>query len=126
MHLKPLQIEKFKKTAEPTGDLICNKISNKIIKDSAQNNWEPEKAGKKTKYKLNIYQRSAVKWRTVHEHIVADAFHSKKSSSVLLVHKHSKHRKINAFQVDAFQGMHLTTTEVYMKTQVLGGKLSGI
>ena len=47
MHLKPLQIEKFKKTAEPTGDLICNKISNKIIKDSAQNNWEPEKAGKK-------------------------------------------------------------------------------
>ena len=30
---------------------------------------------------------SAVTWRTVHEHIVADAFRSKKSSSVLLVHE---------------------------------------
>ena len=29
----------------------------------------------------------AVTWRTVHEHIVADAFRSKKSSSALLVHE---------------------------------------
>ena len=30
---------------------------------------------------------SAVTWRTVHQHIVADAFHSKKRSSELLVHE---------------------------------------
>ena len=29
---------------------------------------------------------SAVTWHSVHEHIVADALHCKKSSSVLLVH----------------------------------------
>ena len=32
-------------------------------------------------------QISAANWLTVHEHIVAKAFCSKKSSSVLLVHK---------------------------------------
>ena len=32
-------------------------------------------------------QISAVKWRTVHEHVVADAFSSKKSLSALLVHE---------------------------------------
>ena len=30
---------------------------------------------------------SVVTWRIVHEHIVADAFHSKQSSSALLVHE---------------------------------------
>ena len=30
---------------------------------------------------------SAVTWTTVHEHIVADAFHSNKSSSAVLVHE---------------------------------------
>ena len=30
---------------------------------------------------------SAVIWRTVHEHLVADAFCSRKSSSALLVHE---------------------------------------
>ena len=30
---------------------------------------------------------SAVTWRSVHEHIVADAFCTKKSSSELLVHE---------------------------------------
>ena len=29
---------------------------------------------------------TAVTWYSVHEHIVADTFHSKNSSSVLLVH----------------------------------------
>ena len=33
---------------------------------------------------------SAVKWKTVHEHIVADALHSKKSSSALLVQSTTK------------------------------------
>ena len=31
-------------------------------------------------------QISAVTWRTVHKHLVADAFRSKKSSSALFVH----------------------------------------
>ena len=35
----------------------------------------------------NGTQISAETWRTVHEHIWADAFRSKKSSSALLVHK---------------------------------------
>ena len=32
-------------------------------------------------------------WRTVHEHIVADVFHSKKSSSALLVHEEQASQK---------------------------------
>ena len=36
---------------------------------------------------------SAVTRRTVHEHIVADAFHSKKSSSALLVHAQQASQK---------------------------------
>ena len=32
MRLKQLKKEKFKKTAEPTGDLIGNKIANRITK----------------------------------------------------------------------------------------------
>ena len=36
---------------------------------------------------IYIYTVSAVTWRTVHEHIVADTFRSKKSSSTLLVHE---------------------------------------
>ena len=41
MNLKILQKESFKKTAEPTGDLIGNKTANKIMKvsrSSPQNN----------------------------------------------------------------------------------------
>ena len=34
-----------------------------------------------------VYTISGVKWRTVHEHIVADVFRSKKNSSALLVHE---------------------------------------
>ena len=43
MLLKLLQKEKFKKTAEITGDLIGNKIASKITKvskNSQQSNWE--------------------------------------------------------------------------------------
>ena len=36
---------------------------------------------------------SAVTWQTVHEHIVADAFRSKKSSSALLVHEQHASQK---------------------------------
>ena len=36
---------------------------------------------------------SAVAWRTLHEHIVADAFRSKKSSSALLVHERQASQK---------------------------------
>ena len=36
---------------------------------------------------------SAVIWRFVHEHIVADAFHSRKSSSVLPVHEQQAPQK---------------------------------
>ena len=39
--------------------------------------------GERTKKYIYI----AVTWQTVHEHIVADAFCSKKSSSALLVHE---------------------------------------
>ena len=38
-------------------------------------------------------QISAMAWRTVHEHIVADAFHSKKSSWALLVHEEQASQK---------------------------------
>ena len=36
---------------------------------------------------------SAVSWRTVHEHIVADTFRSKKSSSALFVHEQQASQK---------------------------------
>ena len=36
---------------------------------------------------------SAVTWRTAHEHIVADALHSKKSSSALPVHEQQASQK---------------------------------
>ena len=35
----------------------------------------------------SVIQISGVKWRTIHEHVVANAFFSKKSSSVLLAHE---------------------------------------
>ena len=38
MHLKLLQKEQFKERAEPTGNLIGNKIFHKITKSSLQNN----------------------------------------------------------------------------------------
>ena len=39
-------------------------------------------------------QVSPVTWRTVHEHIVEDAFCSKKSSSGLLVHEQQASQKM--------------------------------
>ena len=36
---------------------------------------------------------SAVTWRTVHEHVAADAFCSKKSSSALLAHEQQAPQK---------------------------------
>ena len=42
---------------------------------------------------IYIYTISAVTWRTVPEHIVADAFRSKKSSSALLVHEQQASQK---------------------------------
>ena len=34
MHLKPIQIKRFTKTAEATGDLIGNKVTDRITKVS--------------------------------------------------------------------------------------------
>ena len=43
---------------------------------------------------LNVEtQISAVKWRTIHQHIVAEAFRSKKSSSALLLHEQQASQK---------------------------------
>ena len=64
----------------------------------------------------------AVTWWTVHEHIVADAFRVKKSSSARLVHEqHSKHHKSDAFQQFnvqlqkvAIQLIVVTASEIHM------------
>ena len=41
----------------------------------------------------SVTQISAVTWRTVHEHIEADTFRSKKSLSTLLVHEQQPPQK---------------------------------
>ena len=45
------------------------------------------------------HNKSAVTWRTVHEHIVADAFRSKKSSSERYLFMNGKHHKRDAFLI---------------------------
>ena len=55
---------------------------------------------------------NTVAWQTGDERIVADAFHSKKSSSALFTN--SKHHKSDVFYV-AIQLLVVTTREIYMK-----------
>ena len=54
-------------------------------------------------------------WPTVHEHIVADAFRSKKSLSALLLDE-IKHRKV------VIQLLVVTTGEIYLRTQEVCAK----
>ena len=59
-------------------------------------------------------------WRTVPEHIVADVFHSKKSSSAPLIHE-IKHHKNDSFQV-TIQRLGVTTKGKYKRTQAVCAK----
>ena len=54
-------------------------------------------------------------WPTVHEHIVADAFRSKKSLSALLLDE-IKHRKV------VIQLLVVTAREIYLRTQEVCAK----
>ena len=56
---------------------------------------------------------SAVTWRTVYEHRVANAFRSKKNLKMCYLLTNSKHHKSDAFQV-AIKLLLVATKEIYM------------